>query len=590
MTAKHVWEIVEIELHAQNVYENPYTQVDVWAELKGPQFQKRVYGFWDGGDTFRIRITAPVPGIWNYTTASNTHDSGLNGKIGAFEAIDWTEQEKQENPCRRGMVVPSPNGHALQYSDGTPVYLLGDTEWAVFTDRFPWFDDDTPRTFGPKMGFKDVIRWRKKQGFNLIAAIACLPGWQDDGYGYEVELEEGIFLRAGWENPTPNSYHGIKEMRNEGGFPFLFPGLVPGYEDVYPNMERINPAYFQAIDRKMDWLNSQGFTVFLEAIRRDCSTAMKKFHPWPATYHRLIQYIFSRYQANNCILSPIHFDWDQKSIPSEEYNEAINLWLSSYGYPPFGTILSCNPHGSSLANFGDREEAPWIGMHQIGNISREHDYFWFLTQIYQLEPPVPALNGEPYYPGGIFGCGRDQSVVVGDCEEAGLRMRSCLYGNFLSGGLAGYIYGCEGMWNANNEPEAVFKIWDALKYPSGNEVQLILRFLAVVDGHYQELIPNAELISPNKYGDPLGYKGWAYCAHLLDQSGLLLYFEADCPQCRLRGLKKYSKYEIKWFNPRTGEWQKDSETESIQIDRSGMCMLPEKPDRLDWGMYLKKSD
>ena len=153
MTAKHVWEIVEIELHAQNVYENPYTQVDVWAELKGPQFQKRVYGFWDGGDTFRIRITAPVPGIWNYTTASNTHDSGLNGKIGAFEAIDWTEQEKQENPCRRGMVVPSPNGHALQYSDGTPVYLLGDTEWAVFTDRFPWFDDDTPRTFGPKMGF-----------------------------------------------------------------------------------------------------------------------------------------------------------------------------------------------------------------------------------------------------------------------------------------------------------------------------------------------------------------------------------------------------------------------------------------------------
>ena len=585
---KHVWEIVELELTAEKDYENPYMEVDVWAELEGPGFRKKVYGFWDGGKQFKIRMTAMTPGVWRYVTGANQEDLGLTGKTGEFEAIAWTEEEKQENPCRRGMVVPSANGHALEYADGTPVYLLGDTEWAVFTDRFPWFDDDEPRPLGPEMGFKDVIRYRKNQSFNLIAAIACLPGWQDDGYPCEVEPEPGLFLRAGWENPKETPYHGIKEMRNEGGFPFFFPGLVSGFEKVYPNMERINPEYFRYMDRKMNWLNSQGITVFLETIRRDCSTAMKQYHPWPKVYQRLIQYVFARYQANNCILSPIHFDWDQKSIPSEEYNQAINDWMQQYGKPPFGTILSCNPHGTSLANFGDAKEAPWIGMHQIGNIAREHDYFWWLTQIYRQEPAVPALNGEPYYPGGIFGCGRDENVVVGDCREASLRARSCLYGNFLSGGLAGYIYGCEGMWNANNEPEAVFKIWDALKYPSGGEVQFINKFFDVLQTSYRELIPEAELVSPNKWGDPLGHKGWAFSAHTPDFSEILAYFEADSPVAMVRGLKKYTEYEVYWFDPREGKWLTEDMPQKIAIDRAGMARLPEKPDRLDWGMYLKK--
>ena len=29
--------------------------------------------------------------------------------------VDWTDAEKQQNPIRRGMVVPSENGHALNY-------------------------------------------------------------------------------------------------------------------------------------------------------------------------------------------------------------------------------------------------------------------------------------------------------------------------------------------------------------------------------------------------------------------------------------------------------------------------------------------
>ena len=64
----HVWDVHEIVLHAENTYDNPYTDVTVWADLKGPGFDKRVYGFWDGGDTWRIRVTATSPGTWTYIT------------------------------------------------------------------------------------------------------------------------------------------------------------------------------------------------------------------------------------------------------------------------------------------------------------------------------------------------------------------------------------------------------------------------------------------------------------------------------------------------------------------------------------------
>ena len=62
----HVWEMVEITLHAQNEYKNPYTDVDVWVDLKGPGFNKRVQGFWDGGNIFKIRILATKPGRWDW--------------------------------------------------------------------------------------------------------------------------------------------------------------------------------------------------------------------------------------------------------------------------------------------------------------------------------------------------------------------------------------------------------------------------------------------------------------------------------------------------------------------------------------------
>ena len=145
----------------------------VWVDLAGPNFKKRVYGFWDGGSTFRVRLVATAPGAWRWRSGSTPSDRGLAGKSGSFTAIAWTEAEKQQNPLRRGFLRPTPNHHALEQADGTPFFAIGDTWYAVGANRFRWYDDDQERPLGPTAGFKDYVAL--PQGAGLTTGSTSSP-------------------------------------------------------------------------------------------------------------------------------------------------------------------------------------------------------------------------------------------------------------------------------------------------------------------------------------------------------------------------------------------------------------------------------
>jgi hypothetical protein len=578
--ARHVWEMHEIVLYAAKEYSNPYTQVDVWADLEGPGFKKRVYGFWDGGGIFKVRVAATAPGVWKWTSGSNQQDCGLNDRSGAFSAIEWTEAEKRENPCRRGFIRPTENGHAFQYADGTPYFLLGDTWWSAPSFRYKWHDDGEERPVGREMGFKDMVRYRKRQGYNCIAMLAAHPTWVNDRYPplLVMDDERRTTIRDAWRQAGTDS---SKDMHNEGGRPFLFPGKVKNYEDVVPDFDRINPDYFRYMDMKVAYLNENGFVPFIEAARRDVSQVWRNYYDWPASYARYVQYVFARNQAYNCLLSPIHFDYSGSSIPSREYNGPANLVVEKYGPPPFGTLLGTNAAPSTLANFGGPDEAKWLTFHQTGNW-REHDHYWYLTEIYRSSPAMPAINGEPYYPGF------PDDNPPADSEEAEYNCRSGMYGSFLSGGLGGYIYGVQGIWGGDIEPEAKYRMWEALEFRSGGQVRHLLDFVSVEGGRYADLIPDAELVTPNKTGSGYGYRGWAYCAATREKDFLLLYFEKGCPQAVVRGIKPNTPYEIKWFEPITGKWAAGCRTGPLVSDQTGRMALPAFMSDQDWGLCLKE--
>jgi hypothetical protein len=580
----HVWEKQELTLTAANSYKNAYTDVTVWVDLVGPGFNKRVYGFWDGGQTFHLRLVATQSGTWTWKSGSIPNDTGLSGKSGSFEAVDWTEAEKSDNPLRHGFVRATVNEHALEHADGTPFFIIGDTWYSVGANRFRWYDDNLERPIGPTAGFKDYVRYRKAQGYNWVNVIAAFPNWMTDDKSWHLVMNDSAktTIRSAWLEFGTGS---AKNMDNEGGRPFFFPGKIPGYENQFPDMDRINPEYFKYVDRKIDYLNANGFVPFIEVSRRDAGLCWFKYYGWPDSYVRFIQYIFSRYQANNTVLSPIHLDIIDETVSPDDYTNAIHTMQRKYGPPPFGTLLSANANPSTLENWGDDS---WVTLHQIGNM-REHNNYWYLTEIFNLKSPKPALNGEPYYAGYKDNRGPGSANYTrgadGGTDRDNAFVRSGMYGSFLSGGLAGHVYGAEGIWGADIEPTAPIHMWEAFQWRSGAEMQYLRTFAFSIGKRYQELVPLADLVSPNKTQETLSYEGWAYCARTADKQIFLAYFEKGCTKSQIRGAKLNSVYKAQWFNPQEGTWV-DAGIGKLTANKIGIIRLPDFPDNTDWGLRL----
>jgi hypothetical protein len=578
---QYVWSKIDLRFIAERRYENPYTELEIWVDLEGPGFSKRVYGFWDGDQDFVIRILATTPGRWRWSSGSFPIDAGLAGKSGQFDAVQWSAAELEANPNRRGMIRASSDGRGLEYADGTPYFLIGDTWWSVPSFRFPLAEHEGAKPLGAGATLNDYLAYRKAQGFNCVALIAAQPAWANDGKPPTLTMPDGTVVRAAWKQPGTSS---AKDMHNNGGRPFHFPGAVQGFEDVFPDVDRINPAYFRELDRKIDYLNAQGFVAFIEASRRDAGQAWKRFYDWPNSYARFVNYVFARYQSNIALLSPIHYDYYAQTITAEEYNEPINLAIERHGKPPFGTLLSANPNPSTLINFGPNS---WVDLHQSGNV-REHYTYWYLTDIFQHERK-PAINGEPYY-AGLHQLGEPYPLrVEPNSETDEYYVRSSLYGSFLSGGLAGFIYGAEGIWQADTEPEALHKMWDSFQWRSADQIRHIRAFAEVHGLRYRELEPQSELIVPNKTGPGYSYFGWSYCARTPDRSLFLIYFEKDAPlQATLRGATMAARYRPTFFDPRDGTWLAASDTATVAP--SSVLTLPPRPDYRDWGLMLERLD
>ena len=616
----HVWEEQEITLTAAKDFPNPYMDATVWVDLTGPNFKKRVYGYWDGGRIFRVRVVATEPGKWSWTSGSTPTDGGLSRKTGSFTAVPWTEAEKEQNPIRRGFIRATANGHALEYADGTPYLIKGDTWWSLGTFHFPWFDDDKPRPIGPEAGIKDYARLRKSQGFNLIAMLLSFPAWAHDGKPAFVTVQKDghpVQIRGAWTDrdmPLTGDRGSIREIMrnspakeeyNEGGRPFLFPGRVPGYEDVFPNVERINPEFFKYVDRKVDYLNEQGFVVFMEALRRDQTEVWKQFYPWPDDYARYLKYMYARYGANNTILSPVHLDINPEAMSSKEFLPAINELYHDYGPPPFGNLVTTNTQPSTLVMWQQPGmDSKFITLQQIGNSPREHGSYFFLTDEFFA---TPAFDGEGYYAGrkGFNGHGAE-----GGSETDSRYMRSAIYGSFLSGGLGGYLYGSEGIWGADIEAGFPIKMWEAFQWDVANYMKQFEKFVMSEGKRYQELIPNSDLVTPNRTQDVISFDGWAYAAATSERDYVLIYFEKGAYLKRrddisdpsfpgvgrmptipgdgvstVRGLVADATYDAQWFDPRKGEWQNVG-TGSLKTNLNGWVNIPPPPSEGDWGMRL----
>jgi hypothetical protein len=586
-----VWEVQEITLAAARDHANPYVDVQCWVELEGPHFRRRVYGFWDGGRIFKVRIVATRPGEWTWRVGSNrADDAGLSGS-GKFRAVPWTAADIEQNPNRRGFVRASANGHALSYADGSPFFLVGDTWLAASTWRLPWKGTRPSDDYVPAEGisFEEAVAWRKRQGYNSISFISAFPNWDADQYGATYANKDGVFLRNAWEkfghwapNARISTADGAtttgKDMHDEqGNRPFE----VFADREGLANFERINPAYFRSLDRKMRHLSEQGFVPFLETIRRDNAPSWKRYFDFNESYARFVQYLVARYGAYNLVFSGIHLDWIPKdfSLTAEEFNEALTFHHRKYGGLPFGQPYTTLIDRSTYKVFGHGAQAPWLTMHTVGNNPRNHAIYASLEELFRLEPAYPAANLEPYYTGWNHNINRPGGETPAEnSERDNYFARAMMYGSVLSGALAGHVHGTAAYDVTTTGEPAGWRphIWTALRYESGAQMQHLKTFVLSEGPRYQELTLASQDIETRSIPDALadGLDGWSFLMRTPQADFALVYFENRALATRLRGFTPGANYRWRWFDPREGRWGAELR---LEADAEGRLASPGFP-------------
>jgi len=595
----HVWETTEIVLTAANRYENPYTDVTCWIDLAGPDFDRRVYAFWDGDATFIVRFVATAPGTWTWRSGSDRPgDPGLNGRTGTITAIPWDEDEVAENPNRRGFVRATPNGHALQYADGTPFFMVGDTWLAGSTWRLPYRNTTAPTDYvpGPGIGFEDAVAYRKSQGFNSVSMIASFPNWESDTHASTYADENGIFVRNAWEKFGYYADDGqltAKNMRDEvGNLPFQMSIEHPGVADF----NRINPAYFRSLDLKMQHLSDEGFVPLLETVRRDMGPTWAAYFDFNETYARYVQYLISRYGAYNIIFSGIHLDWIPReySLSADRFNEALTYHLHKYGPLPYGQPHTTLINDSTYREFGHGDDVPWLTMHSVGNKPRNHGFYAALETLFALVPPYPAINFEPYY----TGWNHEINMPAGerppaDSPRDNYFSRAQMYGSVLSGGLSGHVHGTAAYdITTTGEPAGARPhIWDALRYESADYMRHLASFILSEGSRYQDLRPAAAEIDPRKApGSPEdGLDGWSFMMQTSEKDLAMLFFENASVPPTLGGFRPNADYVLEWYDTLTGEWQAAVDLRSDAGGRIVLTRFPDgaNPSERDWAAKIK---
>jgi len=594
----HVWETIELTFEAEKEYSNPYTEVETWIILTGPDQNKRkVWGFWDGENTFKVRLTGNKEGVWKWESHSNQNDAGLNERSGEFKTVAWSEEQKRENPNRRGFIEPTKSGHAWQYKDGTPFFMLADTWWGAPTWRYPFSGKEISENYIPdstNFNFEGGIQWLKKLGFNSIGIITALPNWADNG-GKNVYDNSNVLIRSG---KTPHNNLCMTMHSDNGHRAFRFPGKSNGKTNVCPDYNRINPDYFKDLDKKMFYLNANGIVPYVETIRRDASPAWEAYYEWPNSFSRYINYIAARYGTINMIYSLVHYDIVDLSISAEKWDEAFDHWYSYYTNSegmPFGQPTVAMAAYSTYQLFGHITENPWLQAHSVGNRPKDHTMMERLEEAMKVKPYIPGYCNEPYYVGWIENKVNGERVEMNSYRD-NYFARAHAYGHMMNGGIAGHIIGTGSRW-CTGPGEKYTKSypppWETLHYQLVKGQAAFLPEFLISEGLiYRNLtVKNEDLPFRKRDGfTPQHLEGWAHMIKTPDNKFALLYFEQEAQNQTIENLKKNTFYEASWFDPRNGEWI-EINNGKVKTDENGTYKFPNFPGneeyaQQDWAAKL----
>lgn len=543
----HLWETVEIALAAGKTYANPVQDVEVWVDLEGPGFSGRVYGFWDGGAAYRVRVMANAPGRWRWRSGSRPEDGGLSGRRGEFEARAWTEAEKRANPNRRGQVRPAPGGRHFEYADGTPFFLLADTLWAANTARCGL----GAASDGP---FFRYLADRQGKGFTAVL-LQTIHGYGD--------------------------YPGAQAHRNEGG-----------YALVERDPSRLNPAYFQALDVRRKALSNRGFVV-ASPVMWWGKTDKCLFRPEDA--RTIVKYVAARYGTFNTVWSlsgEYQYTFRDCGWTPEDINA---LGAEFQRHNPWRQPLSIHPSGGTNWQAPHNRQSS-IAFHGQGWL----DHHWLqtgqdLTSVFQIVPRLAENRAlAPAVP--VF-CSEASYERASDADSA-YHARWQAWTAFLNG-AAGYGYGAHGVWqfldpqDAAGEPGKMTRHppvpWrEAIRLPGSSQVGHVRKLLVGLG--WPDLAPRRDALTldgePNRA--PAAKDLTPPEAARIGAGTWVVYIPRGNGQREIALTEaRAGETSVRWFDPRRGVYAGPA-----MRWNAGKRVLPPRPEPAgeDWVLVVKDAE
>ena len=151
------WGMFEVAVSNSKAYANPFTDVALEGTFTSPSGKQiEVSGFYDGGQTWRLRFMPDEIGEWRYEAKFT---DGSPGSAGTFMCIAG----KLRGPLR----VRKDNPLWFEHADGAPFYLRSFLLWCIDA-----LDEKT---------LADTLDWLKAQGFNTIDGPHLLFGKPHSG-------------------------------------------------------------------------------------------------------------------------------------------------------------------------------------------------------------------------------------------------------------------------------------------------------------------------------------------------------------------------------------------------------------------------
>ena len=387
--------MVELSFEASRTYDDPFNTITLDVLFTAPNGDElRVPAFWAGGNRWKARYASPVVGTYQFRSdCSQPNDAGLHGVTGKVEVKPYTGQ----NPLYlHGPIRVAPNRRTLEHADGTPFFWLGDTWWMGLCHRLHWPED-----------VQKLATDRKAKGFNVIQIVAGL-----------------------YPDMRPFDPRGA----NEAGFP---------WEENYA---RIRPEYFDAADKRLQYLVDEGFTpcivgawgYFIPLMGVD--KAEQHWRYLIARYGALPVVWCAAGEANLPYYLTKGFPYDDR----KQVKDWTEVMRSIRATDPYHRLLTIHPTGIGRLSSRNATDDPALldfDMLQTphGQRNAVEPTVRTVRESYADKPVMPVINGEAAY------------EMLGDSLPT--QWTRQMFWLCMANGAAGHTYGANGIWQCNRQGE-----------------------------------------------------------------------------------------------------------------------------------------